>query len=143
MDIEARRQALIAALRNRPTMPDRFRWIVAEARRRPGLPPESRSEARRIPGCLSPLWLDCGYDNGLCRFRCDSESLIVKGVAGLVCDLFDAQPPEAILHALPGVLATPELQRLLTSNRQNALNRVGDAIRAFASDCLSASSATP
>lgn len=134
MHFAEKQAALLHRLRAFRTSQERLSWLVAGARERGPLPAELRREEWRVVGCLSKLWVVGELVNGRCRFRCDSDSVIVKALAGLLIDLADDETPEALLGVDPAFLEAPELRRLLTSNRQNALNRVWEHLRGFALD---------
>jgi cysteine desulfuration protein SufE len=111
---------------------DRLVFLVEKARARRSLPPEFRMDANRVPGCLAKLWLVAEMRAGHCHFDCDSDSLIVKAVAGLLCDFYSDQSTEEILAIEPDFLVPLGITQHLTPNRRNALARVREFIRHFA-----------
>jgi cysteine desulfuration protein SufE len=121
--------AELAALKNGQ---DRLAFLVAKAKQRPALVPEQHVEANLIPGCLAKLWFVPRFSNRLCFFACDSDSLVVKAIAGLLCDLYSGQTPAEILAHDSQFLAPLGITQHLTPNRRNALARVWDRIRQFA-----------
>lgn len=127
--------ALIATLARLPGGQARLNWLVAESRRRPALDASLRTEAHRVPGCLSRLWLVSELRAGGCWFRCDSDSQIVRAVAGAMAELYSGHAPEAILAAEEVSLDVLGIA-LATSNRRNAMSRVQGAIRDFARAAL-------
>lgn len=111
---------------------DRLVFLVEQAKVRRPLPPESRIDANLVPGCLARLWLVAEMRAGRCHFNCDSDSLIVKAVAGLLCDFYSDHHPAEILAVEPDFLGPLGINQHLTPNRRNALARVRDHIRHFA-----------
>lgn len=132
LSLEGRLRVLRAELSARGPAAARLAWLVERARTRPPWPPTARSEAHRVPGCLARLWLQGELRAGRCWFACDSDSLVVRAVAGLLCDLADALPPAAILAAPPDLPLRLGLDRLLTPNRRAAQSRVWAFIQDFA-----------
>lgn len=130
--LEERRRALQAEWPARGPAATRLAWLVERARARPPLPPAARTEAHLVPGCLSRLWLVSEFSAGRCRFACDSDSQVVRAVAGLLCELADDLPPGEILAAPPDLPARLGLDRLLTASRRAAQARVWTLIRDFA-----------
>jgi len=65
---------------------------------------------------------------------CDSDSLVVKAIAGLLCDFYSGQPPAEILAHDPRFLAPLGITQHLTPNRRNALAKIWERIRQFAAD---------
>jgi len=118
--------AQLAALKNGQ---DRLAFLVGQAKKRPSLPPDLRVEANLIPGCLAKLWFVPQFRAGLCSFVCDSDSLVVKAIAGLLCEFYSGHVPTEILAHNPEFLAPLGITQHLTPNRRNALARVWERIR--------------
>jgi cysteine desulfuration protein SufE len=121
--------AELAALKNGQ---DRLAFLVEKARRRPPLAPELRVEENLIPGCLARLWFTSQFRDGICFFDCDSDSLVVKAIAGLLCEFYSGHAPAEILAHDPKFLAPLGITQHLTPNRRNALSKIWERIRRFA-----------
>jgi cysteine desulfuration protein SufE len=119
----------LAALKNGQ---DRLAQLVDQAKKRSSLAPEFRADANLIPGCLAKLWFVANFCDGQCFFDCDSDSLVVKSIAGLLCDFYSGQPPAEILAHDPKFLAPLGITQHLTPNRRNALAKIWERIRQFA-----------
>lgn len=126
-----RRAALLADLAD---LADdlRWDWLIERVRVRPALPAADRTEAARVPGCLSNLWIVPSFAAGRCHFRCDADSVVVKAVAGLLCDFYSDAPPAEIVALDPSFLREAGITAHLTSHRRNALTKVWALIRDFA-----------
>ena len=127
-----KRAALLAQLGGLRHPQERLQWLVEQARLRPALTAEWRTEAHRVPGCLANLWLVIEWREGRCWFQCDSDSQIVRAVAGLLCEFYSGQKPAEILALEPGFLEQVGINQHLTANRRNVLSRVWERIRGFA-----------
>lgn len=119
----------LAALKNGQ---DRLAFLVEKAKARTPLAPEYRVEKNLIPGCLSKLWFVSEFRDGHCFFSCDSDSLVVKAVAGLLCEFYSGHAPAEILGHDPKFLAPLGITQHLTPNRRNALSKIWERIRQFA-----------
>jgi cysteine desulfuration protein SufE len=124
----------LAALKNGQ---DRLAFLVEMAKQRPPLAPEFRVEENLIPGCLAKLWFVPQFRDGQCFFACDSDSLVVKAIAGLICDFYSGHTSAEILAHDPKFLAPLGITQHLTPNRRNALAKIWDHIRQFAEDPIS------
>lgn len=111
---------------------ERVALLVRQSRAAPGLPDSDKCPANRVEGCLANLWLVCSFDGQYCRFRSDSDSAIVKGLAGVICDFYSGLPPTLVRAEPPDFLADVGLTQHLTPNRRNSLTRVWETIRSFA-----------
>jgi|SRR5882724_4121664 len=127
---QAQLTAQLTALKNGQ---DRLALLVEQAKNLPSLPPELRVEGNLIPGCLAKLWFVARFDGGKCCFTCDSDSLVVKAIAGLLCEFYSGYGPAEILAHDPKFLAPLGITQHLTPNRRNALGKVWERIREFAS----------
>ncbi len=111
---------------------ERLALLVDRAKRNPPLPPELRLDAHRVRGCISVVWLVGDLRDGLCRFRSDADSPLVRGLVALVCEVFDGCPPAAIVADDADPVAALGLLKNLSPTRRNGLASARAAIRAFA-----------
>jgi cysteine desulfuration protein SufE len=132
--LAAKRDALLARLGAFRHPQERLQWLVEQARQRPALPAELKTEARRVPGCLANLWLVAETREGRCHFQCDSDSHIVRAVAGLLCDFYSDATSAEILATPPDFLEQVGINQHLTANRRNVLSRVWERIRGHAEE---------
>lgn len=117
-----------------PDAQARLAAIVDRARRQPALPASDRTDARRVAGCVSVVWLVGELRSGRCHFRSDAESPLVRGLVAFVCEFFTGATPAEITASDLDPLAALDLSRHLSPTRQNGLAAVRAAIRAFARD---------
>ena len=136
MTIQHKRDQLIQRLSAIKGFHDRFARIVEEGKRRPPLEPALRVDRYKVDGCLSNLWFIPEFRDGKCYFILDADSLIVKSIAGLLCDLYSGFSPEEILSLDPGFLAVVGITQHLSPNRRNSLSRIWEKIRGFAEEHL-------
>lgn len=127
-----KQQAVAAELARCRNAPERLAWLIARARHRPGLDPSARLDAQLVPGCLSKLWLSCACEHGRCRFACDSESNVVRAVAGLLCELASGCAPEELVAVGAAGPIGLGLERWLAPNRRAAQARVWEHMVTFA-----------
>lgn len=131
MNLAEKQQQLTAELSALKNGQDRLAFLVEKAKARPSLASEFRVDKNLIPGCLARLWFIAELRVGKCSFDCDSDSLVVKAVAGLLCDFYSGQAPAEILAHSPEFLAPLGITQHLTPNRRNALAKVWERIRQF------------
>jgi cysteine desulfuration protein SufE len=110
------------------------RLAVVVDRARPSLAADRRehTDAHRVPGCVSTVWLVGELRDGRCRFRFDAESPLVRGLVGLLCELYDGGTPAEILATEPALIEQLGLTRTLSPTRLNGLRSVRARIREFA-----------
>lgn len=121
---------------------DRYRYLIELGREMPPLPEEAHTEANKVQGCASQVWLDISRDGAVpdpaLEFKGDSDAHIVKGLVALLVSLLSGQRASKILATDP--LAEFEklgLSAHLTPQRSNGLRSMvkrvqGEAARAAA-----------
>ena len=132
MNLAEKQVALTTQLAGLKNGQDRLALLVERAKKLPPLAPELRVAENLIPGCLAKLWFTSDFCDGQCRFACDSDSLVVKAIAGLLCGFYSGHAPAEILAHSPEFLAPLGITQHLTPNRRNALAKVWERIRQFA-----------
>ena len=111
---------------------ERLAAVVDRARKLPPLADSERVEDNRIEGCVSRVWMLATREADVCRFRIDAESTLVRGLAHLICEVYDGSTSTEILECESDILDTLHLTEQLTSTRRHGLKQVHRAIRDFA-----------
>lgn len=115
---------------------ERLAIVIDRARRLPLLPDAQRTDAHRVPGCVSQVWLVGEQRDGLCHFRCDADGPLVKGLVALVCEFYSETSPGEILTDDTDPLDELRLLQNLSPTRRNGLAAVRAAIQHFAEQQL-------
>jgi cysteine desulfuration protein SufE len=132
MYIAEYQHSLIARFRLIDDAHERLAAIVARGKKWPGVPDAERTDANRVPGCTSRVWLIGRVEDGQCRFQMDADSPLVKGLVALLCELYDGTTPEEIIQTEPEIISALHLDRQISPTRLNGLASVRAMIRAFA-----------
>src|SRR5260370_7141803 len=85
---------------------DRYRYVIELGRTLQPLPEAARTEANKVSGCASQVWLltDIERDRPgepVLRFAGDSDAHIVRGLIAILFPLYSANPALPILHPSP------------------------------------------
>lgn len=111
--------------------------LITDACAGAGLPEEIRAATEPVPGCVSKVWLviDCP-DASAISLKWDSGSPLVRGLAGLICAVYQgAAPLEAAEHR-SAILTDLGLDRQLSPTRLRGLESVEAHIRQWAATHL-------
>jgi cysteine desulfuration protein SufE len=111
---------------------ERLAAVVDRARSRPSLPDTERTEANRVKGCISQAWVVGELRDGLCHFRSDADSPLVRGLLALLCDCYAGSTPADAAATDCTVFDRAGLARNLSPTRLNGLRSVRARIRDFA-----------
>jgi cysteine desulfuration protein SufE len=110
----------------------------------PDFPVEAKTEANRVHGCQSNVWLTTeikGANPPILEIRADSDSMIVRGLIAVLLLAYSGRSPEEILQTdIKGVFARLGLNRQLSSARRNGLYGMVERIRSIASQAAAAAS---
>jgi len=139
MSLEAKKAALVEEITLIPDPYERLGYIVDRGKKAEGLSEELRIDSFKIEGCMSQLWVVPAYQDGLCNFRSESDSAIVKGIASLLCDFYSNAAPEEIVKTDAEFLGDVGITQHLSPNRRNGLSRIVESIQRFAQSCLAES----
>jgi len=96
----------------------------------------ARVEANLVRGCVSRVWLAGTFENGLCYFRMEADSPMVKGLVAVLCELYDAATPAEVAEVEPEIFDALGISKNLTPTRLNGLANVRRTIREFALGCI-------
>lgn len=133
MSIREKHAAMIARYSIIEDAQERLAAIVARGRKWPGVRDDEKTDAHRVQGCVSQVWLVGESDGGTCRFRMTADSPLVQGLAALICELYDGGAAVEIVEIEPELLEALGLARQLSPTRLNGLANVRRTIREFAS----------
>lgn len=116
---------------------DRYRYVIELGRQLPELPEAMRTEANKVRGCASQVWIATRIDddNGVRRlhFVGDSDAHIVRGLIAILFALYQDATPDDILKLDPHSVFTEfGLAEHLTQQRSNGLASMVARIRADA-----------
>jgi sulfur transfer protein SufE len=105
------------------TAEERLEWICERVPQSPPLTPEQCTPDRRVPHCLSGVWIwRRDDDDGRVRFYCRAESPVVGAIAALLCDICSGHRLEDLPSLMEEVVTPLRLDTLLTTNRKRAVD---------------------
>jgi cysteine desulfuration protein SufE len=120
---------------------ERMALIVDRARHQAPLSPGDRCEENRVQGCVSRVWIVPSAAEGVCHFRVDADSALVKGLAALVCEVYEGAAPREVAVFESEILSKLRLLDHLSPTRRHGLDQVRCFIRSFALSAASAAHA--
>jgi cysteine desulfuration protein SufE len=123
---------------------DRYRYVIELGRSLPPFPDEARTEANKVQGCASQVWLIArtqpdGAHGPVMTFVADSDAHIVRGLIAILLALYSGKPARDILSV--DALALFDklgLRENLTPQRSNGLRSMVERIRREANVALAA-----
>lgn len=114
---------------------DRYRYLIELGRTLEPLSPEAHSEANKVRGCASQVWLETTRGRDVAgaptlSFRGDSDAHIVRGLVALVLALYSGRPAREIVETDAAPLFEQiGLAQHLTPQRANGLRAMVERIK--------------
>jgi cysteine desulfuration protein SufE len=121
---------------------DRYRYVIELGRALPAFPEALRTDANKVRGCASQVWLATAPVKGpggkaIMTMQGTSDALIVQGLIAILFAIYDGKTLEEISATdAQAVFARLGLKEHLTPQRSNGLvsmvERIRSDARAFA-----------
>lgn len=118
-----------------PDWDERYAYLIEIGQKQEPLPEAYRTDENIVRGCQSMVWLHRECREGKVILQADSDSLIVKGLAALLLQVFSGQPAGEVLKADLVFFEEIGLKKHLSSQRANGLLAMVEEIKAFAAQC--------
>jgi len=117
---------------------DRYQFIIELGRKLPAFPREWMTDAHRVPGCQSQVWMQTALEDGRLFLAGASDAAIVSGLVALLLRVYSGRPVAEILQTDPVFLTELGLIAALSSNRGNGVGAMAQAIRQAAASHIEA-----
>lgn len=115
---------------------ERYRYLIELGRKLPELPEADHSEANKVRGCMSQVWMTAQADPGppvKLRFLGDSDAHIVKGLIAVLFMLYSGRTPRQILDTDIGeAFGRLGLESHISMNRRNGFYSMVERIKQLA-----------
>jgi cysteine desulfuration protein SufE len=121
---------------------DRYRYLIELGRELPPLAPEAHTDANKVQGCASQVWLDTnvrpnGAGGPVLTFVGDSDAHIVRGLIAILFALYSGRNAKDILTAdAVALFEKLGLREHLTPQRSNGFRSMVERIRSDAQAAL-------
>ena len=116
---------------------ERYRYLIDLGRQLPPMPAHEKTEATKVRGCMSQVWLTHQVQAGppqTLTFHGDSDAHIVKGLIALLFKLCSGKTPGEILATdIAVVFERLGLEGQISVNRRNGFYSMVERIKSLAS----------
>ena len=100
----------------------RYEYIIDIGKKMPPLEEEYKTEENIVKGCQSTVWLHSESKDGKVYYKADSNTVITKGIIGLLVRVLSGQKPDDIVHANLSFIDKIQLRSHLSEQRSNGLS---------------------
>lgn len=118
LEKQARLKKIFEAL---PSREARYEKIMQIGQSSSSFPKEAQIEENLVPGCQSLLYLKVSCTDGKLHIQTFSDALISAGLAQLLVQIYDGEPPMAVTGCPPLFLKDLGILESLSPSRANGL----------------------
>jgi cysteine desulfuration protein SufE len=111
---------------------ERYDYLIDIGKKLPELEERFKIEENVVKGCQSTVWLHSFEKDGNVYFEADSNTVITKGIVGLLVRVLSGHAPQQILDADLYFIDKIELRSHLSSQRSNGLSAMMKQIKLYA-----------
>ena len=115
---------------------ERYQYLIDLGRKLPEFPDQYRTEAHRLHGCQSMVWIVPSGDATRLDFAAASDSAIVSGLVYLALRVYSGRSAREILDTDANYIADVGLAKHLSPTRSNGLASLLAFIREAATRAL-------
>ena len=119
---------------------ERYSYIIDLGKDLPAFPEQEKTEANKVHGCQSQVWLSHYFDasNHTLYVLLDSDAIIVKGLAAIVLAALNAKSPQQIVDTdVEALFNKMDLMRHISPTRGNGLRAMLERIKNTAREYIS------
>ena len=111
---------------------ERYQYLIDLGRKLPPFPEALKTDAYKVQGCQSLVWLVPSGDAQRLDFRAISDSAIVSGLIALLLRVYAGRSAQEILSTEPRFVEVIGLAKHLSPTRSNGLAAMLKTIKEYA-----------
>jgi cysteine desulfuration protein SufE len=115
---------------------ERYQYLIDLGRKLPPFPEALKTDAYKVTGCQSQVWLVPAGDASRLEFQATSDSAIVSGLIALLLRVYSGRSASEILATEPTFIEAIGLAKHLSPTRSNGLAAMLAAIKQHAREVL-------
>ncbi|WP_426702542.1 SufE family protein [Rhodanobacter sp. Col0626] len=115
---------------------ERYQYLIDLGKQLPAFPEADKTEAHRVHGCQSMVWLVPSGDASKMHFEAISDSAIVSGLIALVLRVYSDRSAQEIVATEPAFIGEIGLAKHLSPTRSNGLAAMLVKLKGYAAQAL-------
>ncbi|GAC1442059.1 MAG: SufE family protein [Sediminibacterium sp.] len=100
---------------------DKYEYIIDLGKKLAPLDDQYKTDANRVRGCQSTVWLVAHYSDGKLFYKAESDAIIVKGLISMLIRVLSGHSPDEIIEAKLGFIQEIGMIGHLAQTRSNGL----------------------
>ena len=121
LSIEAIEKEIIEEFSLFDSWDDKYEYIIDLGKKLPPLEDVFKTDANRVRGCQSTVWLTADFREGKVHYKAESDAVIVKGLISMLIRVLSGQSPDAIISAKLDFINQIGMMTHLAQTRSNGL----------------------
>jgi cysteine desulfuration protein SufE len=117
-------EKIVKRLQNVTDPKQKYERLILFARKLPEFPDTDRTEANKVAGCTSQVFITAHLNSGKVKFDGDSDSQLVKGLVAILVEGLNGLSPKEILTLTPDFIQDTGLNVSLTPSRVNGFYNI-------------------
>jgi len=126
---------LVETLAGIPDVQERLMAVVSRRSRVRELEGSLRTDALRVRGCQSPVWLEVALRDEVVHLAAAAEAALVKGMVFFLCEFYDGRAASDVLADATDPIGAVGFREVLSPTRLNGLEAVRREILEGAARC--------
>lgn len=135
-DIQNAQQEIIEEFAFFDDWTGRYQYLIDLGRKLPPLSEADMTDANKVDGCQSQVWIVVSGDADRLDLSATSDSAIVSGLVALLLRVYSGRSAKEILETDPGFINAIGLGKHLSPTRSNGLASMVKTIKAHAEHAL-------
>ncbi|MBR1916176.1 MAG: SufE family protein [Alphaproteobacteria bacterium] len=112
---------------------DKYQYLIDLGEHLEPLPDNLKTDAFKVAGCQSEVWLVPSCENGKFSFKADSDAIMVKGIISILLIIYDQKDLFEIKNIeVQKIFAKLGLEEHLSPSRRNGMLSMVEKIRFYA-----------
>lgn len=111
---------------------DQYEYIIDIGKKLPAMDEQYKTDDNIVKGCQSTVWLHSRIDGDKVVFDADSNTVITKGIIGLLVRVLSGHKADEILNAELDFIDRIGLRSHLSSQRSNGLTAMIKQMKLYA-----------
>lgn len=117
----------------------KYKQLLWYAQKLPALPETAKTEANKVKGCVSQVYITASLEDGKVQYQGDSDAQLVKGLVAFLIEGLNDLPPAKIAQIEPDFIEDTGLKVSLTPSRANGFYNIFQMMKQQASNLSSKS----
>jgi cysteine desulfuration protein SufE len=97
----------------------KYKQLLWYAQKLPAMPEAAKTEANKVKGCVSQVYITATLEDGKVQYQGDSDAQLVKGLVAFLIEGLNDLPPAKIAQIEPDFIEATGLKVSLTPSRAN------------------------